>query len=114
MKTFKTIHLLFILCCGIILICKILNLLFHFSDRTNNILNTMMFCLIGIAYLFAGYIWTNKMAKGILFLCGAFLIIMNLLPETVWITWTGVVCILIPLFIFRFSKEAKEEKETMD
>ena len=89
---------------GIVLIGKVLNWFFHFNKQTGTLLNIAMFCLIGIFYVLVARGWTNKLIKYIFLFCGIFLIAMNFIPEHIIINIAGIICILTPLLIARFSK----------
>ena len=101
----KTIFTLFRILLLLVLISKVLNWFLKFDEVTNQVLNTAMFCLIGIAYLVMGYAWDKKIISVIIITCGLFLIIMNFLPDKTWITIIGIVCILFPMLITRFQKK---------
>ena len=92
----------------LVLIAKILNWFLKFSEETNQVLNAAMFCLIGVAYIYMGFVWDKKLVKLLIVFCGIFLILMNFVPERTWITIVGIVCILVPMIIARFQKKEKE------
>ncbi len=94
-----------------VLIGKVLNWFLNFSDQVNQILNTSMFCLLGIGYFIAGLAWTNKWLKGIFIACGIYLVVMNLIEKNTFLTVIGIACILSPMLIARFSPDEKEENE---
>src|SRR5690242_12510867 len=89
----------------LVLTGKIVNWFVNFSDETNYLLNTVMFCLIGISYLVMGYVWETKWVKGVAFACGLFIIVMNFLPKNITADIFGIACILIPMLIAGFYKE---------
>lgn len=91
--------------CGVVLVAKILSWVFYFGDQVNLIINTTMFCLIGIAFIASSFVWQKKLTKIILFLCGAYLIVMNFFAKDILMNWPALIFILIPLIIYRFSKE---------
>ncbi len=103
-KLFKLFQILVIM----IFIGKILNWFLKFDTGTNQILNTAMFCLIGIAYLVMGYVWDKKILKILITACGIFLIVMNFVPGRTWLSILGIVCILVPMIIARFQKKENE------
>ena len=88
---------------GIILIGKISNWFLNYSDFVNHMLNTAMFSLIGTAYIYVGINWDRTLFKLILITCGMYLIIMNLFSMTTIISIIGILCMLIPMLIARFS-----------
>lgn len=91
-----------------------LNWFLDFSYKTNFILNTFMFSLIGIAYIVVGYVWDHKVYKVLMMLCGSFLIVMNFLPGDLIVNIIGIACIITPLLIARFTDKksglASQEK----
>ncbi len=106
------ISLLFRILLIVVLVGKILNWFLKFDAGTNQILNTAMFCLIGIAYIVMGFVWDKKLAKVLMVFCGIFLIIMNFIPQTTLINIIGILCMLFPLIIARFHKE-KDSSELL-
>jgi hypothetical protein len=92
----------------IILFGKVLDWILNFSDETNDILNTAMFTLIGIAFLVMGYIWHNTFLRILITLCGVYLIVMNFFNNALS-DLTGIVCLLIPMFIARAYKEENDK-----
>ncbi|MGB0837437.1 MAG: hypothetical protein ACPGRE_05005 [Flavobacteriaceae bacterium] len=110
--TFKRILLIvFKILWGIILLGKILNWFLNFNDQTNEILNTAMFCGIGIFYLAAAWAFERLLIKIIIALCGAYLIIMNFLPEFPWKSIIGIIGIVVPMVFGNFISEEKENHE---
>lgn len=90
-----------------VLIAKISNWFFNYSDKTNKLINTYMFCLIGFAYLVGSTAWQVTLNKLIFLICGLYLIVMNFLPQHTALTIVGIICILVPMLIAKFSKEVK-------
>ena len=90
---------------ALVLAGKVLNWLLHFSDATNQLLNMVMFSIIGITYIVMGYYWNHKLLKIVITTCGVFLIAMNFLPGSTPLEIVGIVCILAPMLIARFYKE---------
>lgn len=107
----KTFFTIFRILLGIVLLGKITNWFLNYSDETNQILNTAIFTLIGIAYTIAGFISDKNLTKIIFIVCGLYLIIMNLINKNTILTIIGIICILTPLLISRFSLEKTDEKE---
>ncbi len=95
----------------VVLVGKILNWFLKFDTGTNQILNTAMFCLIGIAYIVMGFVWDKKSVQVLMVFCGIFLIVMNFVPGRTWISIVGILCILVPMIIARFQKKEKESSE---
>ncbi len=91
-----------------ILSAKILNWFFNFSDTTNNIINSLMFTLIGVSFLIFSFNFKNTLFKIIVIVCGLFLMIWNFLPEKNYLTFIGILAIVIPMLIGKFSEETKE------
>lgn len=107
----KTLFTIFRILIGIILVGKISNWFLNYSDETNQILNAGMFTLIGIAYLVGGFIWDKKLTNIIFLICGIYLIAMNFIDDFGLKSIIGIVCILTPMLIARFSPEETDEKE---
>jgi hypothetical protein len=98
---------------GIILFGKILNWILNFNDQVNMILNTAMFCLIGIAYIVVATAWDNRFIRTIFLTCGVFLIIMNFLGQNAILNILGITSILVPMLIGRFYKEKTESSDAL-
>jgi len=96
----------------IVLIAKILNWFLDFSDETNAILNTVMFSLIGLAYIVVGLAWNHKFLKAVIILCGVYLIVFNFLERQLALSLVGIACLIIPMIIGVLSPETKEENTT--
>ena len=98
---------------GIVLIGKVFGRFLDFSDETNQFLNTAMFSLIGVSYLTFAWAYEKTLLKAIFLICGIYVILMNFIPDFGWIkTVIGIVCVLTPLIIRRFSPEEKQEITT--
>ncbi|WP_152487265.1 hypothetical protein [Winogradskyella psychrotolerans] len=110
----KTLFTIFRVLIGIVLIGKISNWFLNYSDETNQILNAGMFTLIGIAYLVGGFIWDKKMTNVIFLICGIYLIAMNFIGNFGLKSIIGIVCILTPMLIARFSPDETHEKELVE
>ena len=95
---------------GIVLIGKISNWFLNYSDETNKLLNTVMFCLIGIAYLTFSWALDKAILKLIFVICGLYLIVMNFIPDFGWNSRIGITCILTPLVIGKFLPEEDVEE----
>ncbi|TAD81548.1 MAG: hypothetical protein EAY75_17590 [Bacteroidetes bacterium] len=89
---------------GLTLAGKVLNWIFSFDAQTNQIINTAMFTLVGIAYLVMGRGWDKKAEKAVILICGGLLITTNFLDTGKTITMVRIACLLTPMLIARFSK----------
>jgi hypothetical protein len=107
----KILQKIFLILIGIVLIGKMSNWFLNYSDETNQILNAGMFTLIGIKYLFGGFIWDIKLTNVIFIVCGVYLIGMNFIGDFGLKSIIGIVCIITPMLIARFSPEETDEKE---
>lgn len=96
--------------CLVLLVAIPVSYLFHNSENVRQILTGIMFVMIGVAYFVAAYVWNNKIWKALLFVCGAYLIAMNFIPESDEVSMIGIVCIIGPLFIFRFTENDGAKK----
>ncbi|MCJ8497127.1 sodium/glutamate symporter [Chryseobacterium salipaludis] len=110
----KNLHKLFLILIGIVLIGKLSSWFLNYNDETNHILNIGMFTLIGIAYLVGGFVWGKKPVNIIFLTCGTYLIIMNFIGDFGLKPIIGIVCILTPMLIARFSRDETDENELAD
>ena len=108
-NTFKIYSILI----GIILVGKISNWFLNYSDETNKILNTAMFCLIGVAYLAFSWAFDKLLLKIIFAICGIYLILMNFIPNFSWNSIIGIICILTPMIIGKFLPEEDDDEENV-
>jgi len=67
-----------------------------------------MFSVIGIAYLIFAFAYENRIKRSILLICGTYLIVGNFLPEKSYLSLIGIVAVVVPMLIGRFSKETKQ------
>jgi uncharacterized membrane protein len=79
-----------------------------YEENTERVIFKTMFILIGIFYLLASSAWNDRINQVIFAICGVYLITMNFIPKTTLFTGIGIVCLLVPLLIAKFSKEAKQ------
>lgn len=96
---------------GMVIVGKISNWFLNYSQEINAILNTTMFCLLGIAYLAFSWSYDKKILKVIFAFCGIYLIIMNFIPDYNWNSILGIVCIITPILIGRFLPEEENNEE---
>lgn len=101
---------IFLILIGIVLVGKMSNWFLNYSDETNQILNAGMFTLIGIKYLVGGFIWDKKLKNVIFIVCGVYLIGMNFIGDFGLKSIIGIIAILLPMLIARFSPEETDEK----
>lgn len=92
----------------IIFLAKISGLFINYSEKTNNIINSLMFTVIGIYYLIFGIVLTELKLKIALIISGIFLIFMNFLPNNIVLNIIGIACIVIPMILAKYSKEVKQ------
>jgi hypothetical protein len=102
---------IFLILIGIVLVGKMSNWFLNYSDETNQILNAGMFTLIGIKYLVGGFIWDKKLKNVIFIVCGVYLIGMNFIGDFGLKSIIGIIAILLPMLIARFSPKEADEKE---
>ena len=100
---FKVISLL----ATLILIAIVANWFLHFSAQVNNLIKVSMFIVIGLYYIF-GFTSPNKSIKFIVFFCGIYLILMNFIPKSTMVEIFGIICIVAPMLIRRFSPEMRK------
>lgn len=109
MKLNPFLQKLFFFLIAIVLIAKVMNWFLDFNSEINTIINVAMFSLIGMAYIYTGLFWDKKLIQTIFILCGIFLIGMNFLKETTWISIMAIICLLTPMVIGRISSKDKKE-----
>jgi len=107
----KTLSKIFCALCVIVLIAKISNWFFNYSNETNEIINTAMFSLIGITYLIIGFVWGNKLITVIFMFCGIYLIGMNFIGDFLLKDILGIICLLTPLLTGVFTPDEKKSTE---
>ena len=90
----------------LVLVGKVLNWFLDFTDETNQVLNMMMFTLIGFSYIVMGFVWDNRLTKVLVTTCGIFLIAMNFFPDSAALDIIGIACLLTPMLIARFYQES--------
>lgn len=95
----------------VILTAKVSNWFFDFSEPTNDIINTTMFCLIGVAYLYWSINQSNQVYKVFVSACGVYIIVMNFIERSSLMTIIGIVCVLAPMIIFRLDGKSKKETQ---
>jgi len=93
----------------VVLFAKLSNWFLDFTDETNQLLNMIMFSLIGLAYLSYSWAFDRFFLKVIFFICGGYLMLMNFLPDSAWKSSIGIISIVIPIIIGRFIPEEKQE-----
>ena len=96
---------------GIVLAGKISDWFLNYTDETNQILNTAMFCLIGLAYIVFAWAFDKMLLKLILGGCGVYLILMNFLDDFFMKSIIGIVSVLTPMILGYFMPEEAEEEE---
>lgn len=105
---------IFLIALTLILIGQILNLLLDFTPRVRYILNTTMFCLIGIGYIAESFGKYHKVKRFVILFSGLFLVFMNFIPMSVSFYIVAAVCLVAPAIIIRFTKPAKNAASTGD
>ncbi|WP_347174962.1 hypothetical protein [Polaribacter uvawellassae] len=99
---------------AIVLIGQISNWFLDYSPETKQLLNTIMFVLIGLFYTIAGIIFNKKLFKAVFILCGLYIIALNFIEKSPILTIIGIISIILPLLLARFSKEYKEDDELLE
>lgn len=104
----KTMHTIFTILVFTVLIARILGWFLNFDEGVDKVLNTVMFTLIGIAYIGMGFTWDNKLIQFVVLTCGVLLIGFNFVESNATVNIIAIVCILLPMIIARLDK--KREK----
>lgn len=102
---------IFLVASAIVVGGKVLNLFMHFDSQTNRILNTFMFCLIGIAYIAESFDVKIVLGKIVGILSGVFLIVMNFIPKNNTLYVFIVIAIIVPWLIFFILKKKANNDE---
>ena len=89
----------------LVLVAIVLGYFIDFGDEIDALIRTIMFCLIGIAYLTFAWAYDNPVLKLTFLSCGVYVIIMNFLPSFEIKTIIGIICIVIPFILLRFLPE---------
>lgn len=92
---------------AVILVAKISGWFLNYSEQTNRIINTLMFTIIGFYYIVNGLLLNLLKIKFTLLISGLFLIAMNFIPQNYKVSIIGIVCIIVPMLLVRYSKELK-------
>ncbi len=96
---------------ALVLFAKVLVILLDLGKPVEDVLNTIMFSLIGLAYVVFGFIWKDSVRKILIVFCGAWLIAMNYFEKSNLVHVAGICAILLPLLIARFDKEGTTQQE---
>ena len=105
-RSFQIFRFLLIL----VLAGKISNWFLNYSDQTNQLLNTAMFSLIGLAYLAFSWAYDQILWRSIFLFCGVYVILMNFIPDFGWVkSIIGIICIITPFIIGRFLPDEGQE-----
>ena len=104
----KILITIFQILVAIVLIGKISNWFLDYSQETNETINTAMYILIGISYLYVGFLWKKTITKFIFLICGLYLIGVNFMGEFALKSILGIFSMLTPIIIERFSKREEE------
>lgn len=106
-------HLLTVFRIALVLVIalKIANWFLHFSANLNSLINAAMFILIGMIYILMGFAWKNTAIKVLFSFCGLYLIKMNFFTTTLLLNIVGIICILIPLLISKYTADPVKAAE---
>jgi hypothetical protein len=93
----------------LVLAAIVLGYFIDFGKEIDALIRTIMFCLIGIAYLTMAWAYDKPALKLTFLSCGIYLIIMNFLPDFEIKSIIGIICIVTPFIIVRFLPEEENE-----
>ncbi len=112
MKVLKKLpHTIYWLLLAMVIVGKISNYFFHYSDETNKLIDALMYVFIGIYYIIASFGLDNRIFKIIYILCGIYVIVMNFM-DFKHNSLVGLICILIPWAIgWFFIKDDEDEDD---
>jgi hypothetical protein len=89
----------------LVLVAIVLGYFIDFGDEIDALIRTIMFCLIGIAYLTFAWAYDNPALKLTFLICGVYVIIMNFLPDFEIKSIIGIICMVTPFILLRFLPE---------
>lgn len=101
----KQFNKIYIILLGIIIVGKLSNWFLNYSDKTNDLLNTVLFTLIGVGFVIESFTLYKKEFKLIFLICGIYLIAMNFIDNFQLKSLIGIVCTLLPILIKKFSSK---------
>jgi hypothetical protein len=104
----NTLLKIFGVCIALVLMAKISHWFLKYDEKTVNIINLAMCCLIGTYYVIVGFALNETRFKLLFVCCGLYLIVMNFLNEMSIISIIGVVCMLAPMLVGKYAKAFKE------
>lgn len=87
------------------LLAKISCWFFSYSSEVKQMINTAMLSLIGISYIIVSFNLKKEVNKSVFMVCGAYLIIMNFIELNTMLEVIGILSIVIPILISKFSKD---------
>ena len=91
-----------------VLIARFTDIFFNYSEETDQLITTSMFCLLGVGYIRFAFLESQKGYQLLFALCGMYLIIMNFIEKNDILTIIGIICILLPLVLRRIYKKKKK------
>ena len=90
----KQFNKIYIILLGIIIVGKLSNWFLNYSDKTNDLLNTVLFTLIGVGFVIESFTLYKKEFKLIFLICGIYLIAMNFIDNFQLKSLIGIVSIV--------------------
>lgn len=85
----------------IVISAIILEAIFHFGDNVRNILDTVLFILLGLWGVFEGLAHLNSIKSLTLIVCGMYLGVFKFFSEGPMMDVIAVICILLLLVLIR-------------
>lgn len=87
------------------LLAVVFSRVFNYSDEVKQMINTVMFSLVGVGYLLISSNMKKEINKSVFVVCGAYLIIMNFIELNTMFKVIGMLSIALPLLVSKFSGE---------
>lgn len=111
----NSIFVLYYIALCIVFVGKIANWFLHFDHAINALLNTTMFILIGIFFLYASFIYEEIMVKAFILFSGVFLITTSFFELNIFLSIIKFICLLGPLILMKFiGNDEKDEALSTD
>lgn len=109
----KTLYTIYFILIALVLPAKVANWFLDLNRELTNLISTVMFCLIGLGYIFMNqHTFDQKWPKILTMVCGSYIILMNFINKNTFLTIVGIICIVSPLILARLQgKTSIDEKE---
>lgn len=97
----------------LVIVSQALKLFLEVPQNYDDLVYSIMFCLIGVAYINGARIWDKWWEKATYLVCGIYLIAMNFWLNGWAVHLFGMLALFTPILIARFHPEVKECKKQL-